>query len=96
MIYGIEIEDSSNKYLQLVEGSLESAVEGLLPGAFWVDYLPILKYVPAWLPGAGFKTKAQKWRELVISGKTMPFEAARIVRVRAIFLICNACNMTYC
>ena len=27
-------------------------------GAFWVEFLPILKYVPSWFPGAGFQRKA--------------------------------------
>ncbi|KAF4951326.1 hypothetical protein FGADI_7524 [Fusarium gaditjirri] len=32
------------------------------PGAFMVDLIPLLKYVPAWFPGAGFKTTAKEWR----------------------------------
>ncbi|KAL9564563.1 hypothetical protein ACKAV7_011015 [Fusarium commune] len=32
------------------------------PGAFMVDLVPLLKYVPAWFPGAGFKTTAKQWR----------------------------------
>ncbi|KAG5745174.1 hypothetical protein H9Q70_012134 [Fusarium xylarioides] len=32
------------------------------PGAFMVDLIPILRYIPDWLPGAGFKTTAKEWR----------------------------------
>ncbi|KAF5594147.1 oxidoreductase [Fusarium subglutinans] len=32
------------------------------PGSFMVDLIPILKYIPDWLPGAGFKTTAKQWR----------------------------------
>ncbi|KAF5640103.1 oxidoreductase [Fusarium tjaetaba] len=32
------------------------------PGAFMVDLVPILKYIPDWFPGAGFKTTAKQWR----------------------------------
>ncbi|KAI1012337.1 hypothetical protein LB503_004750 [Fusarium chuoi] len=32
------------------------------PGTFLVDLIPILKYIPDWFPGAGFKTTAKQWR----------------------------------
>ncbi|KAF5541725.1 oxidoreductase [Fusarium mexicanum] len=32
------------------------------PGTFMVDLIPILKYIPDWFPGAGFKTTAKQWR----------------------------------
>ncbi|KAI1035635.1 hypothetical protein LB504_006129 [Fusarium proliferatum] len=32
------------------------------PGAFMVDLIPILKYIPDWFPGASFKTTAKQWR----------------------------------
>ncbi|KAF5717806.1 oxidoreductase [Fusarium mundagurra] len=32
------------------------------PGAFMVDLIPVLKYLPDWFPGAGFKTTAKQWR----------------------------------
>nr|RBQ90699.1 hypothetical protein FVER53263_12380 [Fusarium verticillioides] len=32
------------------------------PGAFMVDLIPILKHIPDWFPGAGFKTTAKQWR----------------------------------
>ncbi|KAF5571206.1 oxidoreductase [Fusarium pseudoanthophilum] len=32
------------------------------PGAFMVDLIPILKYIPDWFPRAGFKTTAKQWR----------------------------------
>ncbi|KAI1047620.1 hypothetical protein LB505_012637 [Fusarium chuoi] len=32
------------------------------PGTFLVDLIPILKYIPDWFPGAGFKATAKQWR----------------------------------
>ncbi|KAF4954397.1 hypothetical protein FSARC_12140 [Fusarium sarcochroum] len=32
-----------------------------VPGAFLVDVLPFLRYVPDWVPGAGFKRLARQW-----------------------------------
>ncbi|KAF8124371.1 cytochrome P450 [Boletus edulis] len=31
------------------------------PGLYYVDFVPLMKYIPSWLPGAGFKRKAKKY-----------------------------------
>ncbi|THU98263.1 cytochrome P450 [Dendrothele bispora CBS 962.96] len=60
-VYGYTLETEDDKYLQLVHNALEGAVAAANPGSFWVDYFPILKHVPAWFPGAGFKRSAKVW-----------------------------------
>ena len=41
-------------------------VQIMRPGNFWlVDVLPILRYIPAWVPGAGFQRVAREGRELL-------------------------------
>ncbi|KAJ7181220.1 hypothetical protein C8R46DRAFT_1211478 [Mycena filopes] len=42
-------------------------------GTFLVDSFPFLKYVPAFMPGAGFKTKARAWRKVVSSMPDVPY-----------------------
>ena len=37
--------------------------ELLIPGAFLVDIIPILKYVPEWFPGAKFQGKVAAMRK---------------------------------
>ncbi|KIJ05829.1 hypothetical protein PAXINDRAFT_20939 [Paxillus involutus ATCC 200175] len=32
-----------------------------MPGLYYVDIFPSLKYIPSWFPGAGFKRKAKKY-----------------------------------
>ncbi|KAF9646067.1 cytochrome P450 [Thelephora ganbajun] len=64
MTYGMDIKSHEDKFLQAAEramGHLESAV---VPGAFLVDTFPILKHVPDWFPGAGFKQFAKAGRDL--------------------------------
>ena len=62
--YGIEVQESGDSYISLVEEVLEGGAEASIPGAFWVDLFPILAYVPSWFPGAGFQKKAAHWRKL--------------------------------
>ena len=45
---------------------MEKITEGLQafnPGRYMVQFLPILHYVPAWVPGAGFQRDFAGWRE---------------------------------
>jgi hypothetical protein len=43
----------------------ETVVEGFselaIPGSFLVDIFPILRFVPSWFPGAGWKRKLQAY-----------------------------------
>ncbi|KAF8882087.1 cytochrome P450 [Infundibulicybe gibba] len=54
----------NDPYIMTAEKAVEGIAEAGVPGAFLVDFIPILKYVPAWMPGAGFKRKAARWRDL--------------------------------
>ncbi|EAU83306.2 cytochrome P450 [Coprinopsis cinerea okayama7 len=52
--YGFDIDDSK-VYNETIQGVVDRFQEAALPGRFLVDVMPFLKYVPAWLPGAGFQ-----------------------------------------
>ena len=60
-MYGLRIRDMHDRYV----GLSQKAVEGLLiirvPGRFWIEHLPIMRYIPAWVPGF---SAAQKIRDL--------------------------------
>ena len=59
--YDITVEDSDDPYITTAEIALDGFAEAGIPGSFVVDYLPFLKYIPSWMPGAGFKRKAAHW-----------------------------------
>lgn len=77
IIYGIEMKDASNEHLRLAEESLETAAAALVPGRYWVDFMPFLRHIPAWMPGAGFKRKAQEWKVLSTAFREVPYGTAR-------------------
>ena len=80
--YGIDIQESDDPYILLAEESLRGVNEAGIPGVFWVDFLPILKYVPSWFPGAGFQKKAAHWREITVSTIEKPFHYVKEKLVR--------------
>ena len=71
--YGLSVQDSDDPYISIAEEALAGIIEAGIPGTFWVDFLPILKYVPSWVPGAGFQKKAARVREAVNTMIDKPF-----------------------
>ena len=76
VVYGIDVKDESDVYLRTAEDSLESLAEALILGKYWVDFLPFLKSIPAWFPGAEFQRVVQKFKPSVLAVKEAPYEAA--------------------
>lgn len=52
---------------------LANVTDAAISGLFLVDILPFLKYVPSWMPGAGFKRFAEKARPDTIEMLNAPF-----------------------
>ena len=71
--YGISVQESDDPYISIAEEALNGAAQAGIPGAFWVDFLPLLKYVPSWFPGAGFQKKAARWRRAINAMAENPF-----------------------
>ena len=84
IVYGIAVQESDDPYISMAEEALGGVAEAGIPGAFWVDMFPILKYVPSWFPGAGFQKKAARWREGVNAMAENPFRHVQeqLVRVQ--------------
>ena len=62
--YGIKVQESGDRYISIAEEVMDKGNEATIPGAFWVDFFPILACVPSWFPGAGFQKKAAYSRNL--------------------------------
>uniref|UniRef100_A0A0W0FF05 Cytochrome P450 n=3 Tax=Moniliophthora roreri TaxID=221103 RepID=A0A0W0FF05_MONRR len=75
--YGIEVKGENDPWVALVEAAVKPVIDAIVPGAFLVDSFPFLKHVPSWVPGAGFKRKAQKWKEMALSMVNRPFAAGK-------------------
>ncbi|CAL1703245.1 unnamed protein product [Somion occarium] len=71
--HGIHIKDVTNKHVVEAEEWLAGYNEAVIPGRFWVDFLPFLKYVPDWFPGANFKKLAARWGQNSRNARDGPF-----------------------
>lgn len=86
--YGIDVQKENDPFVAAAERGVHPLVAAGVPGAFLVDALPILKYVPEWMPGAGFKRKAREWKALADAMCELPFQAAK----RNIVRLQTSCN----
>jgi hypothetical protein len=75
--YGITILEHNDPYISIAEQAFEGVAEAGVPGAFLVDLLPVLKYVPSWFPGAGFKRKAARWRACIREMLERPYHRVK-------------------
>ncbi|KAG6819914.1 hypothetical protein H0H93_007448 [Arthromyces matolae] len=74
--YGIQIAPKNDRYVEIAEKALAGMAEAANPGAFLVEFLPFLKYIPEWVPGASFQRKAREWKDAVNEMRDAPFETA--------------------
>jgi hypothetical protein len=58
MTYSIKVRAYNDPYIKIAEEAIGAMAELMIPGAFFVDIIPILKYVPRWFPGAKFQSRA--------------------------------------
>ena len=75
--YGISVEPKDDLYINTAEKGVHPLVVAGVPGTFLVDTIPLLKHVPAWMPGAGFQRKAREWRKLARDMVELPYQAAK-------------------
>jgi hypothetical protein len=75
--YGVDVLPKDDPYIATAEKGVHPLAAAAVPGTFLVDTFPWLKYVPDWMPFAGFKRKAKEWRKLALAMIEMPFEAGK-------------------
>jgi hypothetical protein len=81
MTYSINIRPYNDPYVKVAEEAMEATAELLIAGAFLVDIIPILKYVPEWFPGARFQSKAAMMRKHVTMIRNTMFAATKRLMV---------------
>ncbi|KAJ1311174.1 hypothetical protein OPQ81_009675 [Rhizoctonia solani] len=74
--YSHTVAEDHDPLVELINKSLES-VSITLSSTYLVEFLPILKYIPEWFPGARFKTQAREWAAIRRESIEAPFLVVR-------------------
>ncbi|KAF8879263.1 cytochrome P450 [Infundibulicybe gibba] len=61
--YGIKVENNDDWFVLNAKTSLDGMAAAGVNGTYLVDFIPILKYYPEWMPGGGFRRKARIWQK---------------------------------
>ncbi|KAJ6548443.1 putative monooxygenase [Mycena capillaripes] len=63
--YGHYIKNENDPFLTSPLTAMDNFSKSTAPGAWVVDFMPMLQYMPTWMPGASFLKTAAKWRRIV-------------------------------
>ncbi|KAI0723231.1 cytochrome P450 [Earliella scabrosa] len=78
LAYGYRASDpGGSELVKLVDDAMYGFSVTTKPNAFLVDVFPILRYVPAWLPGATWKYKAKEFHDYLEEMLRAPFELVK-------------------
>ena len=80
-IYSIKVAPYNDPYVKIAEEAVGAIADLLIFGAFLVDIIPILKYVPEWFPGARFQRKAAVMRKHEVIMRNTTFAATEELMV---------------
>lgn len=94
IMYGMTVAKRDDHYKSVAENAFEAMTNAASPGAFLVDVFPLLRHVPAWFPGAGFRRKAREWKKLTAEMVDMPYSAAQEAMMNGNASSCFVTNVT--
>lgn len=75
--YGIDVLPNDDPYVLTAEHAVESISETTNAGSYLVDVIPLLRYVPEWVPGARFQKEARIWKKSVMDMLYRPFNVVK-------------------
>ncbi|KJA22222.1 hypothetical protein HYPSUDRAFT_202249 [Hypholoma sublateritium FD-334 SS-4] len=73
VVYGLDVKMEGRESLEAAKEANHAMLIAGIPGRFLVDYIPLLRFVPEWVPGAKFQKLARGWKEATLKMIEMPF-----------------------
>lgn len=77
IVYGLRIERMDDEYIKLAVESMDVFSESRVTGRYWVDFIPFLRHIPPWVPGAAAVKFGAKWRPEVEEMVNKPFDSIK-------------------
>ncbi|KAF9645118.1 cytochrome P450 [Thelephora ganbajun] len=72
--HGYSVREEDDPIVRLAELGGEQLSAVTEPGAFLVDLIPALRYLPSWFPGTGWKKTAEAWRQDLLNLVNTPHQ----------------------
>jgi len=71
--YGKKIATMDDESVVAARLSVEGLSTAIVPGAFWIEFLPFLRYLPSWIPFMSSKRTAEEYLTHVINMRDKPY-----------------------
>ncbi|KAF8730042.1 hypothetical protein AX14_005772 [Amanita brunnescens Koide BX004] len=75
--YGYDVTPRNDEYVRLALAAGGPLLQVVHAGSYLVEYIPALKYIPSWFPGAKFKRQAKEWAKHSFRLRESPFESVK-------------------
>ncbi|KAL4245440.1 cytochrome P450 family protein [Abortiporus biennis] len=75
--YGHKVTGEDDSYIEIGETAASETTRAGSPGSMLVDFFPILKHYPLWLPGSAFKHNAARVKVLVRRLMDVPYDMVK-------------------
>ena len=69
VMYGIHVQDVHDRYVGLSQEAVEVISITRVPGRYWVEYFPFLRYIPAWVPGSSARKIGDRYKPLAAQAR---------------------------
>ncbi|PNP78879.1 hypothetical protein FNYG_07744 [Fusarium nygamai] len=74
ILYNYQTDTKTNDHIvSMANLVMEEFSQATTPGAWMVDFIPWLRYIPEWMPGAGFKKTAKLFRQHLLQNVQDPY-----------------------
>lgn len=78
VMYGHDVAPRNDNFVDRAETAMRQLLTGAgLSGVSLLYAFPILRFIPAWFPGAGFKRFCLEAKKLAFEMRDVPFEAVQ-------------------
>ncbi|KAF8165778.1 cytochrome P450 [Crassisporium funariophilum] len=75
--YGYQVAGIDDLLVKIIEEGFQLSASLGVPGKYWVEFFPFLRFLPDWFPGAGFKRVAKRAGQEMSRVEQIPFEWAK-------------------
>ncbi|KAI0092433.1 CyP450 monooxygenase [Irpex rosettiformis] len=77
IVYGLQIESMDDEYIRMAIESMDAFSESRVSGRYWIDFMPFLRHIPSWVPGAAAVKLGARWHPVVEEMINKPFDAIK-------------------
>ncbi|KAG6811069.1 hypothetical protein H0H92_009129 [Tricholoma furcatifolium] len=85
MAYGYTVSEN-DPFIEVAEEASKISGLATAPGKWLVDSYPIMRFIPSFLPGAGWKRQGEAWKQRLISLSGVPHEWVKTQMAKGDFI----------